>query len=373
MSAPHLPPKTNNLKWHERWLFIRLIFFILLIALAAGAAAALVVLAWYPSIIGIGMNQRPVVAPVITLRPSPSPDVANLARTMEQTTMYVYRASDRARSSGVEFYPTQNAVGRAVALTTDGWLLTTGVVAQASTDLRVVDSRGTEYRIANEVRDPVTGLSFIKIDGVNVSAVPVADRTAPKPGTVVYRGATGAVHPHVIGRAVYNQREPLSSDQLTRLFSLMDAADVPEGSPLFTDQGLLIGVAHKTSGQIVIVPVVAVRQLFDAVFGGNAITPQNVRISYVLMPDVMPSALANDLRAPRVGAYVISVTRHPRYRGTLPSIAQGDIITAVNDEPITQHETLTLLMARLRPAKEAVLTVYRNGEHIRVPITLSSS
>lgn len=370
MSAPHLPPKTNSLKWHSRWIFIRFIFFVLLVALAAGATAAFVVLAWYPNIIGIGMNPRPVVAPTVTLRASPSPDVANLARTMEQTTMYVYRASDRTRMSGVEFYGTENAVGRAVALTADGWLLTTGAVVQASTDLRVVGGRGTAYRITKEVRDPVTGLSFIKIDGANLSAVPVADRTVPKPGTVVYRGATGAVHPHVVGRAVYNQREPLTSDQLSRLFSLADAADVPEGSPLFTDQGLLVGVAHKAAGQTMIVPVLAVQRLFETVFGGNTIAPQNIRISYVLMPDVMPSALANDPQAPRLGAYVLSVTRQPRYRGPLPSIAQGDIITAVNDEPVTQHETLTLLLARLRPAKEAVLTVYRNGEHIRVPVIL---
>lgn len=374
MSAPHLPPKTNNLKWHERWLFIRLIFFILLIALAAGAAAALVVLAWYPALIGIGMDQRPVITPVVTLRPSPSPDAAALARTIEQVTMYVYRASDRVRVGGIELYPTQNAVGRGVLLTADGWFLTTSAVAQASTDLRVVDSRGTAYRIEKQTRDPVTGLSFVKVAGASLSAVPIANRAAPKPGAVVYSGIGAAVHPHVIGPAFYNQREPLTSDQLTRLFSLVDAdAIVSEGAPLFTGDGLLLGIAHRTVQGMVIVPVVAVRQLFDVVFGGNAITPQNVRISYVFMPDVMPSALANDLQAPRVGAYVIGITRHPRYRGTLPSIAQGDIITAVNDEPITQHETLTLLMTRLRPAKEAVLTVYRNGEHIRVPVTLSSS
>lgn len=371
MVAPHLPPKTSSIQWHERWIVIRFIFFVLLIALAAGATAAFVVLAWYPSIIGIGMSERPVVAPTITLRASPSPDVANLARTIEQTTMYVYRASDRTRVSGVEFYGTENAVGRAVALTADGWLLTTSAVAQASTDLRVVDSRGTTYHIAKEVRDPVTGLSFIKIDGANLSAVPVADRTAPKPGSVVYRGATGAVHPHVIGRAVYNQREPLVSDQLTRLFSLMDAADVPEGSPLFTDRGLFIGVAHKISGQTMIVPVLAAQRLFETVFGGNAIMPQNIRISYVLMPDVMPAALADDPQAPRLGAYVLAVTRNPRYRGPLPSISQGDILTAVNDEPVTQYETLTLLLARVRPAKEAVFTVYRNGEHVRVPVVLT--
>ena len=318
------------------------------------------------------MDQRPVVAPIVTLRPSPSPDTAALARAIEQVTMYVYRASDRARVGGVELYPTQNAVGRGVLLTTDGWLLTTNAVAQASTDLRVVDGRGAVYAIEKQTRDSVTGLSFVKIAGTNLSGVPLADRAVPKPGAVVYSGIGASVNPHVIGPAFYNQREPLASDQLTRLFSLVDAAVmVPEGAPLFTDDGLLLGIAHRTAQGIAVVPVVAAQRLFDTVFGGGAIAPQTVRISYLLLPDVIPTALAADSQAPRVGAYVVSVARHPRYRGALPSIAQGDIITAVNDEPVTQHETLALLLARLRPTKEALFTVYRSGEQIRVPVILS--
>lgn len=373
MSAPHLPPKTNNLEWHERLIFLRLIFFVLLIALAAGVIAALVVLAWYPSIIGIGSG-RPLTAnpPVFTTRTPPSVDSGPLARTIEQATVRIYRASDIVRTLGVELYPTETAVGRAVIITADGWLLTTSAVAQASTDLRALDERGRVYRVEKQVRDPMTGLSFIKIAATGLSVAPVVDREVPTIGGFVYGGSGGAVTTHAIGPAVYNQREPLSSDHETRLLSVASAAAIQEGAPLFTSQGLLIGIAHRTGDATVVMPVTTVRRLFDDVFAGKVIAAPLVRITYVLLPDVVPTAVGADQQAPRIGAYILRVQRAGGYRGPLPSLEQGDIITAVNDDPVTQHETLTLLLARLRPVKDVLVTVYRNGEQIRVPVVLSS-
>ncbi len=371
MTAPHLPPKTTTVKWHDYWLLMRHIFFVLIVGLAAGATAALVVLAWYPSIIGVGSGRTVTTNPsVFTPRTPPSVDSGRLARTIEQSTMRIYRASDAVRILGVELYPTETAVGRAAIITADGWLLTTSAVAQASTDVRVLDERGRVYRVEKQVRDSMTGLSFIKIAATGLSVAPVADREVPTIGAFVYGGSGGAVTIHAVGPSVYNQREPLSSDHVIRLLSVADTAAIQEGAPLFTSQGLLLGIAHRIENTTVLVPVTAVRRLFDDIFAGKIIAAPFVRITYVFLPDVVPALVGADQQAPRIGAYVLRVQRAGGYRGPLPSIEQGDIITAVNDEPVTQHETLTLLLARLRPVKDVLVTVYRNGEQIRVPVVL---
>ncbi|MEK7102238.1 MAG: S1C family serine protease, partial [Patescibacteria group bacterium] len=337
------------MKWHERMVFLRVIFFVLMIALAAGATAALMVLAWYPSIIGVGSGRTLITnPPVFTTRTPPSVDSGRLARAIEQSTVRVYRASDAARILGVELYPTETAVGRAAIITADGWLLTTSAVAQASTDLRILDERGRVYRMEKQVRDVMTGLSFIKIAADGLPVAPVADREVPTIGAFVYGGSGGAVTTHAIGPAVYNQREPLSNDRMTRFLSVASAAAIAEGAPLFTPQGLLLGIVHRAGDATVVLPVTAVRRLFDDVFAGKTIAAPLVRITYVLLPDVVPTSVGADQQAPRVGAYVLRVQRATGYRGPLPSLEQGDIITAVNDEPITQHETLALLLARLR-------------------------
>ncbi len=372
MSAPHLPPQTSSIAWRARLIFARTLVIVLVIALAAGAAAALVVLAWYPEIIGTGRESA--LSPTGGVTRPPSFDAGTLTQTIERGTVGIYRAGDSVRRFNVTFYPREAAVGWGVFLTDDGWLLTTKEVTRAASDLRVIDARGTVYPIDRIAHDPVTGLSFVKIAGDGFTEVPVAERDPVSTGTALYSidGVSSLVS-FTVGSPDYNRSEPLVTGELARLLRL-EGARVPEGAPLFNAQGFLVGSAHHRNAQVagatVIIPAVAARSIFDRVFSGSALPATAVRITYLMIPDVIPSDVAKDRKAPRLGAYVLRVQRTSTYRGPLPTLAERDIITAVNDEAVTTQETLAFLLARLRPAKDALFTVYRAGEYLRIPVVL---
>lgn len=372
-SAPHLPPQTSSIAWRARLMFARTLIVVLIIALAAGATAALVVLAWYPEIIGTG--REPAFSPTGGTARSPSFDAGTLTQTIERATVGIYRAGDSVRRLNVTFYPRETAVGWGVFLTDDGWLLTTKDVTRAASDLRVIDSRGLVFTVERVAHDPVTGLSFMKIAGNGFTEVPVAERDPVSTGATVYSiDGVSSLISFTVGSPDYNRSEPLVTGELTRLLRL-EGARVPEGAPLFNAQGFLVGIAHHRNAQAapttVVIPAVAARSIFDRIFSESALPATAVRITYLMIPDVLPGDLGTDREAPRLGAQVLRVQRSSTYRGSLPTLEQRDIITAVNDEPVTTRETLALLLARIRPAKDALFTVYRAGEYLRIPVVLS--
>jgi len=331
-----------------------------------------VVLAWYPEIIGTGRSPALSGTGGVT-RPA-SFDAGALTETIERGTIGIYRAGDSVRRLNVTFYPRESAVGWGVFLTDDGWILTTKEVTRAASDLRVIDARGVAYTVERTTHDPVTGLSFMKITGNGFAEVPVAEQSSSGTGTTLYSIDSGSsLLSFTVGSPDYNRSEPLVTGELTRLLRL-EGARVAEGAPLFNAQGFLVGIAHHRNAQTVpatvIIPASAARSIFDRVFSESALPATAVRITYIMIPDVIPSDLGIDREAPRLGAQVLRVQRSSTYRGSLPTLAERDIITAVNDEPVTTRETLAFLLARIRPAKDALFTVYRAGDYLRIPVVL---
>jgi S1-C subfamily serine protease len=146
--------------------------------------------------------------------------------------------------------------------------------------------------------------------------------------------------------------------------------ELSAGTPLFDHEGVLTGIAARRSAEMIIVPISAIRSLLPDVFSQEAVPTDALRIQYLMMPDVLPLNLADDPQAPQRGAYIVSVERLSS-GAVLPSLERGDIIIAVNEQPLTSSEDLSLAFAKFRPQKEALLTVYRDAQQIRVPVVLS--
>jgi len=50
----------------------------------------------------------------------------------------------------------------------------------------------------------------------------------------------------------------------------------------------------------------------------------------------------------------------------------GDLITAIDGEPVSGQSSLSRAMARKRAGEKITLTVYRNGREIKLPVVLSA-
>jgi len=214
MSAPHLPKKTRDIKWHQRVAFSRTVLLVVILSLAAGGTAALVVLAWYPKIIGYAAPYYFMPSLPAVPQHKPPSDASMLARSLRNATVSMYRVTDRMRKFGIEWYPKDRAVGWGVFLTDDGWILTTADVARASTDLRIIDERGVIHRVQKSFHDSTTGFSFIKIEGGGFGVVAVAEDDVPRPGESVYQVAGIPFIGYRMGEVVYEQQNLLKTDRL---------------------------------------------------------------------------------------------------------------------------------------------------------------
>ena len=336
-------------------------------ALLSGATAALLVLSYYPDIVGFRFPYE-VPQPYVTGVDKTPSDAGVEARVAEQSVLTLFSGSSRESARGVSWLPKGRALGQAVLLTEDGWALTSAKVGSRIIDVVATDYQGNSYPIQQAVVDSQSGFAFIKIDGSGMSVVPLSTKNSFFPADSVFSVAQGAFFTHTLLPSVYDARVPLRSDLPRRFGQLDDAAHLNSGAPIFAIDGSLAGVANVDSETVSVVPISSVRSIVKNAIASEPVAKAQAYISYVSMPDVVPADLHE--QAPRVGAYVVSVGRSAA-SVPLPALRVSDIIVAVNDEPVSARADLALLMLRMRPAQEVLLSVFRDGQYVRIPMIVS--
>ena len=63
----------------------------------------------------------------------------------------------------------------------------------------------------------------------------------------------------------------------------------------------------------------------------------------------------------------------PFSRGSEGSIVPGDVITAINDEPVTDIDSMLSVLERFQPGDKVTLTLWRAGKTRKQEVTLGTS
>ncbi|CAG1019082.1 putative serine protease PepD [Burkholderiaceae bacterium] len=163
-----------------------------------------------------------------------------------------------------------------------------------------------------------------------------------------------------------------------------DAAINPgnSGGPLLDSAGRLIGVntaiyspSGGSAGIGFAIPV-------DEV---NRIVPRLIRDGRMVRPSLGvtagPEAMGSALKLPK-GVPLVRVTPggpaavaglQPFRRGSEGGIVAGDVITAVNDEPVSDLDDMLTALERFQPGDKVTLTLWRAGKSRKQSITLAES
>jgi S1-C subfamily serine protease len=166
-----------------------------------------------------------------------------------------------------------------------------------------------------------------------------------------------------------------------------DAAINPgnSGGPLLDSAGRLIGVntaifsqSGSSAGIGFAVPV-------DTI---NRIIPQLVANGRVVRPDLGITTVRDDMnrdasaRLGRPGMVVLRVlpgspAERAGLRGAQPAetggIYLGDFITGIDDRPLRSAAELFTALGRYKVGDKVTVTVFRNGEEVKIPVTLDAS
>ncbi|MCB0105997.1 MAG: PDZ domain-containing protein, partial [Caldilineaceae bacterium] len=178
-------------------------------------------------------------------------------------------------------------------------------------------------------------------------------------------------------------------------FIQTDAAINPgnSGGPLLNEQGQVIGVnaqirsdVRASSGVGFAIPIAIVERVVPALIAEGRYQHSYLGVRGATLSPICAEDLALDksLR----GAYVSQVLRgtpaaraglrggsgssNTHYTTICPSNLGGDVIVAINEEPITTFDdVLTYLEYYTSPGDTVVLQVLRDGEQVALDLTLA--
>ena len=163
-----------------------------------------------------------------------------------------------------------------------------------------------------------------------------------------------------------------------------DAAINPgnSGGPLLDSAERLIGVNSQIASPSGASAGIGFAIPVDEV---NRVVPRLIRDGRFVRPTIGivagPAELQRALQLPR-GVVVVQVTPgsaaaraglQPFRRGARGEVIGGDVVTAINDEPVHDLDDMLTVLERHQPGQQVTLTVWRGGQTRRQGVTLGSA
>ena len=276
----------------------------------------------------------------------------------------------------------QESAGSGFIVSKDGYILTNDHVVDGSDQVtvRLLDRREFKAKVVGT--DPGTDLAVLKIDADNLTPAPLGDSDGSRVGEWVLavgnplgENLTFTVTSGIISAKGRTLALPNTSDRSIQDFIQTDAAINPgnSGGPLVSVSGAVIGVnsaiASQTgfySGYGFAIPINLARRVMDQIIAHGhveraalGVTVRNVSpndATYVGLPDVR-GVVVEDFGSDASPA---------RKAGLQP----GDIIVAVDGQPVEYVGQLQQQIAFRRPGESVKVDVARKGG-VRKTLTVS--
>jgi serine protease DegQ len=248
-------------------------------------------------------------------------------------------------------------------------------VVEAADEIQVAMADGKAMRAEVVGTDPETDLAVLRVrqsglpaatfarpDGLRVGDVVLAIGNPFGVGQTVTMGIVSALGRSHLGINTFEH------------YIQTDAAINPgnSGGALVDGAGNLVGVNtaifSRTGGSLGIgfaIPVSIVRQVMEEIIAHGSVTRGWVGIE---VQEVTPEIAESFGLDGTEGALIAGVLRGgPAARA---GIRPGDVLIAVNDQPVTDSSALLNLIAALPPGKEAWLKLVRNQKEMLLKVTV---
>jgi serine protease Do len=361
----------------------RLVTLSLVVGLVGGIVGSYVLVRYLPGSIPVSKQS------VILQESSAAVDVA------KKVSPSVVSITTTSQSSGFSFFgssQSEEGAGTGIIVSGNGLIMTNNHVISGASEIDVFASDGKEYKNAKVVAaDTTNDLAFIQISASGLTPATLGDSSNVQVGTEVIAigNALGQYQNTVtqgiisgLGRPVAAGDEDGGSvEQLQNLFQT-DAAINPgnSGGPLVNVGGQVIGidtaVASDAQGIGFAIPINEAKQELQSVQSQGTISRPYLGVYYI----PVTQAFASDNNLPVTnGAYVSgdSSSGTPAVVSGSPAaqagLQQGDIITKVGNQSISQSNTLSVLIGKYKVGDKVQLTYIRSGKTQTVTVTLQQA
>jgi serine protease Do len=264
----------------------------------------------------------------------------------------------------------QSGLGSGVIISADGYIVTNNHVVDGADTVTVALSDGREFTAKVIGRDPQTDLAVVKIDAKDLPAITLADSAKAEIGDRVL--AIG--NPFGIGETVTsgivsakNRKVDILADvEGFEDFIQTDAAINPgnSGGALVDVDGRLIGIntaiLSRTGGFQGVglaVPANLVSQVADSLVKSGKVVRGYLGVNI----QIITPALAESFNLKNNhGALVADIV--PDSPADKAGLKEGDVVTALNGEPVTDANNLKNQVSAFSPGTTLSLDVLRDGK-----------
>ncbi len=279
------------------------------------------------------------------------------------------------------------ASGTGFIVSSDGYILTNKHVIDVSeAEYTFILQDGTQYDAQLVDTDPFNDIAVLKIDALDLPYVDLGDSDKMQLGqTVIAIGNTLSEYPNTvtrgiisgIGRTITAGNGSGQYETIEEVFQT-DAAINPgnSGGPLINSLGQVVGIntAVSQEGQLIgfAIPINQVKPDIESVKQEGKIVRPYLGIRYRIITAEL--AEVNDLPVENGALLVRSSDNElaviPGSPADKAGLEENDIITEINNEEISEDNTLSSIMKSLKVGDEVTMKVYHDGKEKTVKATL---
>jgi len=260
----------------------------------------------------------------------------------------------------------QRAQGSGFVISEDGYIVTNNHVIDKAEDITVYFSDGRKYHAELAGTDPQTDIAILKVDAGDLPALKLGDSDSLRVGQFVIAIGTpfGLTSTLTTGVVSAKGRSSVGLNDYEN-FIQTDAAVNPgnSGGPLVNLKGEVVGVnsaivsrSGGNNGISFAIPINMVKAVQSELIDVGHVTRGFLG---VLIQDVTPE-LAKSFDFTGTAGAVISEVK-PDTPAAEAGLKQGDIITAIDDRPVSSATQLRLRVAGIKPGSRVDVDVYRDG------------
>lgn len=343
------------------WLVLTLV-----IGLLAGAVGGLTGLAL--------VGPQPVASMGITLREPRATGTArelpNLA-PISAATIDVYQIP-RESALPAELRAADRA-GRGVALTSDGWIVTTigALPAQRARRPVIATADHRLHDVARIAVDPSSDLVFLHVPTASAPVLPLRDGADAAVGLSLFAPSPdGGVHLATLRArtARAGAGDIRSSDAWESVLAFDTSAVLLAGTPVLDDDGAIAGIALGGDAAL---PIDAVATAMRALFADGNVTRNTLGVTYR-----DPDALVRADAVPTDGVVLARNGSAPLFTSTSPlagMLTVGDTILAIGSDPVTSRRRIGELLQEYPLGAEVVVHALRSGTAVALPVRLAKA
>ncbi|MDR5764295.1 MULTISPECIES: DegQ family serine endoprotease [unclassified Caballeronia] len=267
-------------------------------------------------------------------------------------------------------------LGSGFIVSSDGYILTNAHVVDNANVVTVKLTDKREYRAKVIGADKQSDVAVLKIDAKSLPTVKIGDPNGSKVGQwVVAIGSPYGFDNTVTSGIISAKSRALPNENYTPFIQ----TDVPvnpgnSGGPLFNLQGEVIGINSMIYSQTggfqglsFAIPINEAIKVKDALIKTGHVDRGRLGVTVQGMNQTLANSFG--MKSPQ-GALVSSV--EPGGPAAKAGLQPGDVITALNGEPVTDSTSLPSQVAGLAPGTSAKVTVWRDKSAKDLSVTIGA-